>query len=157
MGFPSLRLFPPAIVATADAHLPVRGRASVAQLPAVGEGGPRGFRRPVRPSLQSQARHGRRLRGRGADVALLAELGHAETAVFSLGWRILRFRKITLFTNEICTFNKSTVISFSLRLSALFLKRQIFSPAQNLSNVRVFSDVATFLKLICVYYALCLL
>ena len=59
-----------------------------------------------------------------------------------------------LFTNQFCTFNQPTVISFSLRLSALFLKRQIFSPAQNLSNVKVFSDVATFLKFIYVMLTL---
>ena len=40
-----------------------------------------------------------------------------------------------------------TFDSLSLLCSAWFLSRQIFSPAQNLSNVSRLSDVATFLQL----------
>ena len=49
------------------------------------------------------------------------------------------FTKIFIFGAE------PTVISFSLLLSPLFLNKQILRPAQNLSNVKVLSDVATFL------------
>ena len=48
-----------------------------------------------------------------------------------------------------------TVISFSLLLSAWFLKRQILRPAQNLSKVNVPSAVATFLReIFCLFKSL---